>query len=198
VVHQGRDHEHDNEREIDMTAVVTRYHPLWVAAHWLTAILIAISLFGGITVLRNMPNTDPEKIPMPAAHAISGIVILLLLLTRLLMRWGSDKPPPVAESNPWLRRLRKTVHVLLYVIAIAMVSTGLGMVGPTGVLPVLFGAPGQLPADFWEFAPRQGHFFFSRLLLSLVLLHIAAALYHQFVRRDSLLRRMWFGRRRAG
>jgi cytochrome b561 len=29
----------------------------------------------------------------------------------------------------------------------------------------------------------------------LIALHVVAALYHQFARRDGLLQRMWFGRR---
>jgi cytochrome b561 len=32
------------------------------------------------------------------------------------------------------------------------------------------------------------------LLLLLILLHIGAALYHQFLKKDHLLGRMWFGK----
>jgi hypothetical protein len=39
------------------------------------------------------------------------------------------------------------------------------------------------------------HYAFSRLLMGLIALHIAGALYHVVIRRDRLLRRMWFGRR---
>jgi cytochrome b561 len=49
--------------------------------------------------------------------------------------------------------------------------------------------------------PRAGGFFLGEfhglswaLLLLLILLHIGAALYHQFFRRDNLLGRMWFGK----
>jgi cytochrome b561 len=31
--------------------------------------------------------------------------------------------------------------------------------------------------------------------VALVLLHVAGALYHHFVRRDQVLKRMWFGTR---
>lgn len=173
----------------------TRYHPLWVFAHWLTGILIAISLYGGIAVLRHVENVDPEKAFMIRAHAIGGILILGLLLARLVMRTVTRKPQPADVQNPWLNRLRQLVHVGLYVVAIAMVSTGLGMLAMSGAFPAVFEGTGALPADFWAFPPRQGHYFFSRLLLVLVALHVAGALYHQFVRRDGLLRRMWFGAR---
>jgi cytochrome b561 len=172
-----------------------RYHPVWVAAHWLAAILIFVSLYGGIAVLREVPNNVADKPAMLAGHAIAGLVILALMLLRLLLRATTSRLPPADLPNPWLNRLRRTVHVLLYFTLIAMASTGLGTLGMSGALPVVFGEPGTLPADFWAFPPRQGHWFFSRLLLVLVALHVAGALYHQFVRRDGLLARMWFGRR---
>lgn len=178
-------------------SAVSRYHPVWVAAHWLTAILVAVSLFGGITVLRHTPNSDVDKAPMLAAHVIAGFAILLFVVMRLIMRVSSAKPPPADVPSVWLNRLRKTVHVLLYFVIIAMVSTGVGTVLASGALPVIFGGAGSLPADFWAYPPRAGHFFFSRALLVLVTLHFCAAIYHHFVRRDNLLSRMWFGKRRS-
>jgi cytochrome b561 len=177
------------------TAGRERYHPLWVAAHWLAAILILISLYGGIAVLRHVPNDVPDKPAMLAGHAIAGLVILALMLARLLMRATTRKPRPADTDSAWLNRLRKTVHVLLYVTVFAMVSTGVGTLGMSGAFPAVFAGEGALPASFWEFPPRQGHLFFSRALLVLLALHVAGALYHQFVRRDGLLGRMWFGRR---
>jgi cytochrome b561 len=175
-----------------------RYHPLWVAAHWLAGILILISLYGGIAVLRHVPNAVPDKPAMLQGHVIAGLVILVLMLVRLAMRMASKKPRPADVENPWLNRLRKTVHVLLYVTVFAMISTGLGTLGMSGAFPVVFGAPGTLPASFWDYPPRAGHMFFSRLLLVLIALHFAGALYHQFVRKDGLIGRMWFGRRSNG
>jgi cytochrome b561 len=41
---------------------------------------------------------------------------------------------------------------------------------------------------------RSVHYAISRLLMAVIVLHVAAALYHTFDLRDGLLRRMWFGR----
>ena len=68
------------------------------------------------------------------------------------------------------------------------------------------GSPrGQFPPGGFEGEgrfPQRGGFFLGAfhglswtLLLLLILLHIGAALYHQFWRRDNLLGRMWFGQR---
>jgi cytochrome b561 len=53
-----------------------------------------------------------------------------------------------------------------------------------------------LPANFDALAPRQAHGALAEILLLAIALHIAAALYHQFVRRDGLFARMGFGARR--
>jgi cytochrome b561 len=60
---------------------------------------------------------------------------------------------------------------------------------------VFFGQ-GSLPADLWVFPIRSVHYALSRLLMTLITVHIVAALYHAFVLRDGLLKRMFFGRRR--
>ena len=44
-----------------------------------------------------------------------------------------------------------------------------------------------------RFVFRAFHELSWKILLALIILHVAAALYHQFIRRDNLLGRMWFG-----
>jgi cytochrome b561 len=47
-----------------------------------------------------------------------------------------------------------------------------------------------------EFYPTfVAHGYLALLLVGCIVLHVLAALYHQFVRKDRLFRRMWFGRR---
>jgi len=47
--------------------------------------------------------------------------------------------------------------------------------------------------DLNDFAPRVPHGIGARLLVALLVLHAGAALYHQIIRKDGLLSRMWFG-----
>jgi cytochrome b561 len=65
----------------------------------------------------------------------------------------------------------------------------------TGLPSIVFAGEGTLPADFWAYPIRSVHYLFSRLLMALIALHIAGALYHTLILRDGLLRRMLFGRR---
>jgi cytochrome b561 len=70
----------------------------------------------------------------------------------------------------------------------------MGMLVLSGAGAVVFGAEAAtvLP-DFWAYAPRIPHGAGARLLLALLMLHVGAAFYHQFIRRDGLMRRMRFG-----
>src|SRR5262249_54377216 len=60
---------------------------------------------------------------------------------------------------------------------------------------VVYGGHGALPPDLWVYPVRSLHYLISRMLMALIGLHIAGALYHAVILRDGLLRRMAFGRR---
>ncbi len=173
-----------------------RYHPLLVALHWIGGLLILFSLYGGIAVLREIPNASPEKLQMLQGHVFFGLVILVAMILRLIVRATTKKPARAKTGNALVDGVSVAVNVGLYLCVFGMVGTGIATLGAAHLFPdVMWDASKTLPATFWDFPPRTGHYFFSRLLLVLVALHILAALYHQFVLKDGLLGRMWFGRR---
>jgi cytochrome b561 len=86
---------------------------------------------------------------------------------------------------------------MLYLAIFGMVASGIIMAVQTDLPAVVFLHRGHLPSDFWAFPIRRVHYAFSRLLMGLIALHVAGALYHTFILRDRLLRRMFFGRRFA-
>jgi cytochrome b561 len=86
-------------------------------------------------------------------------------------------------------------HRLFYGAVIVMAGSGIVMAVQTGLPEIVFGGHGTLPADFWVYPLRTVHYLASRVLIGLIALHIAGALYHTFILRDRLLRRMVFGRR---
>jgi len=75
-----------------------------------------------------------------------------------------------------------------------MAASGLTLAVQAGLSAIVFGgADAPLPTNLQDFAARSLHAVIGTILISLVALHAAAALYHHFVRRDGLLARMWFG-----
>lgn len=170
-----------------------RYHPAHAALHWLIALLVFMMLGVGKFVMPGIPTDDPQKPMMLQTHAYIGGTIAVLLILRLLLRFTARRPAPADAGNAFLNFLAKAVHFLLYLLLIGMVLSGLGLFQMAN-LPAVFSGAEPYPQNFFDYLPRMGHGLTSWLLLALVLLHLGAALYHQFVRRDHLLARMWFGK----
>jgi cytochrome b561 len=178
-----------------MSVDVIRYHPMLVALHWLIAILIIGNLAGGKLLLESLPDTDPQKLAVLRLHMLGGLTILLLLVGRLVTRFATKRPRPVHERGP-LRWLAAISHAGLYLASLAMAVTGLGMAQLGGLFPLLEGKPVNLPEDWSAIAPHAGHQLFANVMLALIALHFAGALYHM-AKRDGTARRMWFGQRSA-
>jgi cytochrome b561 len=174
---------------------VSRYHPILVALHWFLAVLIGAALTLGVLVLVKIPNSDPMKVEALRGHMAGGVVILLLMLVRLFVRMGTAQPAPAVPGNPLLGWLAWVSHRALYVVVLAMAGSGLVMALQAGLPAVVFGGRGHLPADFWVLPIRTVHYLLSRLLMALIALHVAGALYHMLILKDGLLRRMSFVRR---
>ncbi len=170
-----------------------RYHPVHVAIHWLMALLVLTILGTAKFVLPGISTDDPQKAMMLQIHAYTGGAVAVLLIARLILRFTVKRPAPADAGNAFLNFLAKAVHALFYVLLIGMAVSGLGMYQLAN-LPAVFGGAQPYPSNFFDFPPRMGHGFLSSLLLALVALHFGAAMYHQFVKKDGLLARMWFGK----
>jgi len=168
-----------------------RYNPWLVAIHWLTALLIIFNLLVGTLVLKWMPNDAAKLIPL-AIHMSLGIAILLLTLVRIYVRITKPKPAPASAGNAILDKIGVATHYLLYLGALGMGISGVALAMQSGLFASVYGGTGSIPADFYIYPVRFGHGFAASALILLVLLHIGAALYHQFILRDGLLDRMSF------
>lgn len=178
-----------------MKAQVTRYHPLLVALHWVVAILIIGNLAAGKLLLEGLSDTDPAKLEVLRLHMLGGLTVLLLLVGRLVTRFATARPGAAHSSKP-LNWLTAISHAGLYLAALAMAVTGLGTAQLAGLFPLLQGQPVTIPEDWSAIAPHAGHELFANVLLVLIAVHFAGALYHM-VKRDGVAGRIWFGKRTA-
>ncbi len=170
-----------------MTPPKKRYSPLWVTIHWLVALLIFAEFYLGLTSVGLPPESKPSILRL---HMPLGVTILALMLVRLYLRWRTPRPADVTAGNAFFDRVGKVVHFALYLVAFLLPLTGLALSFRYGLPPIVFEGQGSMPADL-----NPGlHGLLFALSIPLILLHILAALYHQFVRRDNLLARMWYGK----
>lgn len=170
-----------------------RYGAVAVSIHWLSAILILALLGTGFQAGNAMEPAT--KVAFLRVHIPAAIIVLLLTVLRLFWWWRIDlKPQPVQGSPAWQERLARAVRVAFYIVILGMVASGIGMMALSGAAPIIFGESGIALPNFHDHLPRVPHGLGANLLLALLVAHIWAALYHHFIRRDGLLRRMWYGR----
>jgi cytochrome b561 len=138
---------------------------------------------------------SPRKLELVSYHKWIGVTVLALMGLRLAWRL-THRPPPLPPSVPARQRRAATIaHWTLYALLLAIPLSGWLFSSAAGVPTVYLGL-WQLPdlvakdralADALKLAHKSLNF----ALLVLAIVHVAAALKHQFVDRDGLLARMW-------
>lgn len=169
----------------------SRYSPLIIALHWLTALVLFVILNTGFRAADTAEGA--AKAALLRLHVPLAWAVLALTLTRILWWWRFDTRPAAPAGTPaWQAALARAVHLGLYVGLLAMFGSGLALMITSGAAEAVFGAA-PMP-DLQQSPARAPHGILATLLLALLALHIAAALFHATLRRDGTLRRMWFGR----
>lgn len=170
---------------------VSRYHPLLVTLHWVLAVLIIAALAVGFFGLAATPNSDPQKIGVLAG----GMLILALMVIRFILRMRTSRPAAATTGYPLLDRIARISHYGFYVLVLLMAWTGYATAILAGLPAIVFGGSGApLPPTFMIYPTRVAHGYIAALLAGVIILHVLAAVFHQFVRKDGLFRRMFFGR----
>ncbi|XQA63117.1 cytochrome b [Xanthomonas sacchari] len=158
--------------------------------HWLMAAMILTMLFVGVGMVASV-SQRPWLLNL---HRPLGIAIGLLVLVRLGNRLRHRPPPLPADLARWQQAAAHASHWLLYALMLAMPLLGWSMLSAGGYPIVLW--PGvQLP----PIAPhspalyawlRSAHGWLAYLLFATVLMHLCAALFHAWVRRDGVFSSM--------
>lgn len=188
-----------------------RYGVVAMSLHWLIAALLITNLYIGLS-FDDFPRGSPELFKWLALHKSIGLTVLVLSVLRLVWRWLNPVPPPPQGLNRWIRVSGRFMHYLFYFLIVSIPLAGWLMVSVGSMghgTPVfgLFSWPGfpglsDLPRSqghpYHEFFETI-HTWFAWSMLVLIPLHVFAALYHHFLRRDNVLLRMLPGvRLRSG
>ncbi|HTW28290.1 MAG TPA: cytochrome b [Acetobacteraceae bacterium] len=174
-----------------MSAAGDRFSPLQRTLHWLMAVMILSMLFIGIGMVSTVA---PRYHVLVAIHRPLGIAILVLVLLRLGLRLRRGAPPLPADLPRIQALAAKGSHVVLYALMLAMPLLGWSMLSAGGYPIVLFGRihlPRIMPHDDALYTVlREAHFALAFVLFAVVLLHLAAALFHALIRRDGVFTSM--------
>ncbi len=170
--------------------VTQRYSAVAIAFHWTIALLVIVNLIVGIG-----HDTLPALRAWMPGHKAIGITVLALTVLRVAWRLAHRPPPLPAFTPRWERGVAHATHWALYLLLLLMPLSGWAMVsGPEGRRPLTWFGAFDLPylpvSGTTAGAGHEAHALLGWVMLALVVLHVAAALRHHLILRDSLLLRI--------
>jgi cytochrome b561 len=178
-------------------AAARGYDAVAKCLHWLMFALV----FAQFVVAIAMPPIRRGTVPgaLIDLHMSLGVVILALVALRWLWRVGHPVDLATADLPEWERAIARVTHGLLYALLAVSPLLGWAAASARDWTITLFGLtplPHLIPAKTRAgFLAGDVHVFLSWTLLALVGLHVTAAFWHHFGRRDRVLQRMLPGAR---
>ncbi|TVO68448.1 cytochrome b [Denitromonas ohlonensis] len=169
-----------------------RYTSTAIALHWLIALGILASFSLGLYMTDL--SLSPTKLKLYSWHKWAGVTLFALIVFRL--GWRLTHPAPALPDTmpPALRLAASAAHWVLYALMLAIPLSGWLMSSAKGFQTVWFGVlplPDLLAKDAaLGDTLKDVHEALNFTLLAMVGLHVAAALKHHFIDRDTVLTRM--------
>lgn len=158
--------------------------------HWVIAFLVIGMLVYGF-YMEDIPQ--PYRSAAFYSHKLLGLTILFLMLLRIAWALINEKPAMPFNTQAWESFAEKFVHYSLYLALIAMPMVAwVGSVAG-GRTPRIGSFEFYLPVAYNK---DLSHLMFKLhkqlawVIIALLIIHVAAALFHHFVRRDKVLNRM--------
>lgn len=170
----------------------TRYGSLMIALHWLTVLLI-VGVYACIELRELYPRGSDPREALKTWHFMLGLSVFLVTVLRLGVRWANPTPAITPPLPAWQAGLSRLVHILLYVLLLAMPIGGWLILSAGGKsipyfgleLPPLIGENRDLAKQI-----RGIHGTVGLVGYYLIGLHALATLAHHYWRNDDALRRM--------
>lgn len=158
--------------------------------HWLMALCILAMLFIGVGMVSTVSS---KYLTLVQIHEPLGIAILILVLIRIGLRLRYGAPALPADFPAPMKLAAHLSHYVFYGLMIVMPLLGWAMLSAAAYPLVIFGVqlPQILPLNnglhslLWD-----AHRTLAFLFFALILLHLAAALFHALVRRDGVFETM--------
>jgi cytochrome b561 len=164
--------------------------------HWLVVALLVAQF----SIAWTMPDIhrDTKPVDLIAWHLSVGMTILLVMVVRAGWRAVSTVPPTPAGLAAPLAILSRVTQFLLYAVLFVLPVLGWINANARGWTVRLFGSipmPSLVASGSgWGHDMGDVHQVVAWVLLGAAGLHVAGALYNQFILKDSTLRRMLPGR----
>ena len=166
------------------------------ALHWVIVALLIIQFVLAWTMPDIKRDTKPDT--LINLHLSFGALIVAVAIVRLGWRLTHREPEPHDGLPPWQVQSARIMHWLLYLLLFVVPILGWMNASWRGFPVTVFGLF-DLPklmatrAPGFRWSGDVHGLLANYAMLALVALHVAAALYHYFIRRDGVLQRMLSG-----
>lgn len=160
--------------------------------HWITVLMVAGMIPAGMIMIQDGLSRSTQDL-LFIFHKNTGVILLAVVLARLAWRAFNPAPPLPHTLPDWQHAMSVWVHRGLYLMLIFMAVTGYVRV-TTGGFPIelldWLGVPRLPRNEAVAQLAQSAHYLGKFVLIALILMHVAGALYHA-VRRDGVFSRMW-------
>ncbi len=170
-----------------------RFGSLTKILHWSIFALFVLQYF---LVYRReyFPKHSPEKLQYILLHASIGPVVLALALLMLAWHFVGTRPALPKDMSPVHIMAAKIMHFSLYVVMLFQPISGVLMSQYAGYPVSVFGwfdIPTLVQKnEAMGHLGHEAHEICSFVIIGLVSLHVLAALYHHFIAKNNVLKRM--------
>jgi cytochrome b561 len=183
---------HPNLRSAGPEPVYAHYDAVEIALHWATAVLV-VTLYALAQAWSFLQRGTPLRLEMQAVHVSLGVCLAAVVTLRIVWRLGPGRRLPPAASG-LTEIASQLVHLALYAAMIAVAVLGFCFRWSQHVPLSVFGwfaIPS--PVAFGDGAAAvigTLHYWVATAIIVLAFGHAGAALFHHYVLRDGVLRRM--------
>lgn len=169
------------------------YDPAQRLLHWLMAAIILTAIGAGLYAVA-LPKDDPSKGVVFMIHKSLGMTALLLAVPRILLRFVRGAPPYRTALGQLMRLAASAGHAALYVLMLG-VPIGGYVLSCAADRPVpwfgLFNFPRLVSPDkALAHVAENAHVVGAWILIAVLGVHILAALWHNWIKKDEVMARM--------
>ena len=174
-----------------ITNTENQYGIVAILLHWIMAILLI-----GMVVLGLYMTALPIsflKLKLYGWHKEFGVLVLMLVMLRIV--WRIANITPSLPVLPWWELFAaRSVHWAFYGFMLALPITGWLMTSAAGLAPSFFGLfvlPNLMaPNESYRLLLAEIHQWLAYGLIATFCAHVGAALKHEFIDKDGIMRRM--------
>lgn len=155
------------------------------ALHWLGALLILAMFPMGFLMART--DDSALRATLYAAHAVTGILVLLTSAVRLVLASRRPVTPPPGMPR-WNEKLHFAMHRLALIVPVLLALSGVGTLAMNDLIPGALQPGAVIPATLEDTRAQTGHRLLAWIYIAILASHIAGVMRYQFTKGDVLKR----------